>query len=150
MQITVRALHFRAAFMARECDWAFAVILFMWGLTLLILGDAYYQSVAAFRTFRAYIDYDTLGIILMTGGIIRLAMLFANGLWRPLHYARAWMALTTMMIWLVITMGFMSAGSPGVWIAFYPVFAVFDGVNVFRAMMDAAAAEVAARGRAEA
>jgi hypothetical protein len=135
--------HFRLAFMGRLCEWAFAVMLFLWGVVL-AMPEATFDS-RAFAAFRMIADETTLGLFLILGGAIRLAVLSLNGLWRPLYYVRAWMALSSTVIWAAITIGFASSGAFGTWVAVYPVLLVFDALNVIRATSDAAAAELAAR-----
>lgn len=142
MQVALRS-HIRVAFLGRLNEWAFAVVLFMWGVVLLFPMPTF--DGPAYTAFRLVVGEDTLGWLLAIGGLIRLAVLFANGFWRPMYYVRAWMALTSMMVWLTITLGFASSGTFGTWLALYPVLTVFEGVNVFRAMIDAAQAELEAR-----
>ena len=147
MQVTLAA-HLRTAFLARLSEWAFAVMLFLWGLVLLLPARTF--DGMAFAAFRMLADEATLGGLLMLGGAIRLGVLGANGIWRPLYYVRAWMALSSTVVWAAIAIGFASAATVGTWIAVYPVLLVFDALNVVRAMSDAAAAEVAARRAARA
>lgn len=141
MQITV---HLKSAFVARLSEWAFAVVLMMWGLVILALPPSTYEA-SVYGAFRMLVGQDTLGVLFALGGAVRLAVLFGNGSWRPLYYARAWLALASTMVWTTIVLGFWSSGVIGTWLAVYPVLLVFDAVNVFRATADAAAAEREAR-----
>lgn len=143
MQLTIRGSYLRTAFLGRLNEWAFASMLFMWGVVLLFPMVTF--DGRAYSAFRLLVGEDMLGTLFAIGGLIRLSVLFANGFWRPMYYVRAWMALTSMMAWLTITLGFASSGTFGTWIALYPVLTVFEGVNVFRAMIDAAQAEREAR-----
>jgi hypothetical protein len=129
--------------MGRLSEWAFATMLLLWGVVLVLPQETF--DGRAFVAFRTLFDETTLGTLLAIGGTIRLGVLSLNGLWRPLYYVRAWMALTSTVIWAAITIGFASSGAFGTWIAVYPVLLLFEALNVIRAMSDAAAAEIAAR-----
>lgn len=142
MQVAIRS-HIRVAFMGRLSEWAFAAMLLLWGVVLAMPAETF--DGRAFVAFRELFDETTLGFLLVAGGAVRLAVLSVNGIWRPLYYVRAWMALSSTVIWAAITIGFASSGTFGTWIAIYPVLLVFEALNVMRAMSDAAAAEIEAR-----
>jgi hypothetical protein len=142
IQIVFRG-HFRVAVMERLSEWAFAAMLLLWGVVLVMPAETF--DGRAFAAFRTLFDETTLGALLCVGGAIRLAVLSLNGIWRPLYYVRAWMALSSTVIWAAIAIGFASSGAFGTWIAIYPVLVAFEAMNVIRAMSDAAAAELTAR-----
>lgn len=135
MQLILKDL--RHAFTIRLSEWAFAVILAMWGLVLLLPEPLFERE--TWTAFRYLFHEETLGLLFAVGGILRLLVLAANGAWRPMYYVRAWMALSSAIVWFSITIGLLSSGRIGTWIAVYPVLFVFDVVNALRAVSDAAA-----------
>lgn len=136
MQIMIRELP--QVFFHRLCEWAFALMLFGWGVVLLRSERTF--DGPAFAAFRVWIDEDTAGWLCLAGGFLRLLVLIVNGAWRPAYHLRAWMALSSMMLWVAIVVGFAFYGV-GVWAAVYPVIAVFEAANVIRASRDAATAD---------
>lgn len=130
----------RHAFVTRLSEWQGAFILLLWGYVLLLPDETY--AGANWSAFSLLIEEDNLGWLCMAGGLLRLGILAANGAYRPMYYLRAWMALTSGMVWFAIACGFYSSGNIGTWIAVYPVLFVFEVVNLFRAASDAAAAEI--------
>jgi hypothetical protein len=134
--------HFRVAFMGRLSEWAFASMLLLWGVVLVLPQDTF--DGRAFVAFRTLWDETMPWALLAAGGVLRLGVLSLNGLWRPLYYLRAWIALSSTVIWAAIAFGFASSGAFGTWVAIYPVLTLFEAMNVIRAM-SYAAAEIAAR-----
>lgn len=134
----------RQTFLARLCEWAFACILAMWGFVLLLPVETYENS-PAWRPFALLVGEDTLGWLMLLFGVGRLVVLTTNGFWRPMYYLRGMLACFSCAVWTMIALGFISGGVIGVWIATYPILAVFDAVNCFRAMGDAAHMENARR-----
>jgi hypothetical protein len=65
-----------------------------------------------------------------------------NGAWRPMYYLRALMAFVSAIFWISLSLGFLGSGMVGGWVAIYPVLFVFDSVNMFRAVGDAAKNEI--------
>lgn len=134
MQVTISKL--RHAFVARLSEWEAACILTLWGVVLLMPSPIF--DGGAWVAFRILMPENALGLCCLAGGLVRLSVLAANGAWRPMYYVRAWLALTSFAVWVAIVLGFLSSGQIGTWIAVYPTLALFDAVNVFRAMSDAA------------
>jgi hypothetical protein len=133
----------RHAFINRLCEWELATIFFLWGYVLLSVPDVYAGD--NWAAFRAVITQQHLGWLMMIGGGFRLIILSFNGIWRPLYYARAWMAWSCAIVWALISLGFLSSGHAGPWLAVYPTLLVFESVNLFRAAADAANNEKALR-----
>jgi hypothetical protein len=133
----------RHAFMARLAEWCFATILTMWGVVLVMPEQRFTGDV--WVAFRALAGEEAIGAAFVALGIIRLCILAANGSWRPMYHLRAVTAMISAVIWFSITIGFLSSGLNGTWLAVYPALFVFDTVNVFRATGDAAQADRAAR-----
>lgn len=134
----------RHAFVARLSEWLFAVVMLLWGLVL-ILPEQRFAAGDVWVAFRALASEETLGAAFILLGSLRLVVLAANGSWRPMYHFRALTALACAVIWFSITLGFLSSGEVGTWLAVYPAFFIFDTVNVFRATSDAAHADRAAR-----
>ena len=139
----VAILALRHAFIARLAEWAFAVIMALWGVVLLMPEKRFADE--SWAAFGRLADETTVGLICLLLGVARLVVLAANGTWRPMYHLRALTALWSALIWFAITLGFLSAGVMGTWLAVYPVLFAFDVVNMFRATGDAAAADKAAR-----
>lgn len=135
----------KRAFVARLSEWCFAVILAAWGLVLLLPEPLYDRETWA--AFRPLLAEDALGGLCLLGGLLRLAVLAANGAYRPMYHIRAWMALSSAIVWFSIAVGFFSSQQIGTWIAVYPVLFAFEIANMWRAIGDAVAAEREARQR---
>lgn len=129
----------RHAFVIRMSEWMLAFVMATWGL-ILLFPEARFAD-PAWAGFRVVVEENTLGVLFLLGGFIRLAVLSLNGAYRPMYYVRAWMALTASVAWFAVCLGFLSAGVFGVWLATYPYFLIFDVVNTFRAVLDAAEVE---------
>lgn len=133
---------FRKIFYFRMTEWAFALMMFLWGV-ILVVAEPYDQP--GFAAFRHVVEEDRLGWLLVLGGMIRLIALVVNGAFRPMYYVRAVMALASMMTWMLVSIGFASGVGLSVWAAVYPIIALFEGANAIRAAVDAGQAEKAAR-----
>lgn len=130
------------AFIIRLSEWEGAVIMLLWGVVLL-LPDQMFAS-DDWLAFRILFSENTLGTAFALGGALRILVLAANGAWRPMYHLRAWMAMSSAVIWFSILLGFMSRGTTGTWIAVYPVLFAAEVVNVYRAIGDAAKVDLAA------
>jgi hypothetical protein len=132
----------RTAFFTRLSEWQSAVILLLWGGALLLPDQMFIHD--DWTAFRLLFREESLGTLFVMGGAFRLLVLAANGAWRPMYHLRAWMAMSSAVIWFSILLGFLSRGTIGTWLAVYPVLFAFDVVNVYRAMGDAARVDLAA------
>lgn len=137
----------REAFDARVAEWLLATVLFMWGAVLLLPNNTFGSQ--AFAALRMMASEQTWAWAAIIGGSVRLFALAINGAWRPMHYVRAWMSVSTFWIWSLISLGFLTSGVVGTGLAVYPVFAVFEIVNLMRSARDAARTELAAKGRSD-
>lgn len=129
----------RHAFTVRMSEWLLAFVMATWGLVLLAPEARFDEP--NWAGFRVVVDENTLGVLFLIGGLVRLGILSLNGAYRPMYYLRAWMALTASVAWFAICLGFVSANVFGTWMAIYPYFLIFDVVNTFRAVLDAAEVE---------
>lgn len=127
------------AFITRLSEWMLAFVMATWGLVLLA-PEARYDDIN-WSGFQLVISEDGLGFLMLVGGMFRLGVLSLNGAFRPMYYIRAWLALTSAVMWFAICLGFVASGNFGTWIAVYPYFLIFDTVNMFRAVTDAAEVE---------
>jgi hypothetical protein len=129
-------------FILRLSEWEGAAILLLWGVVLLLPDEMFLND--DWSAFRILFSEQTLGTAFLLGGVLRLLILAANGAWRPMYHLRAWMAMSSAVIWFSILLGFMSTGTIGTWIAVYPVLFAAEVVNVYRAIGDAARVDLAA------
>lgn len=130
------------AFIIRLSEWQGAAILLLWGFVLLMPEEMFASD--DWTAFRILFGENTLGLAFALGGASRILILAANGAWRPMYHLRAWMAMSSAVIWFSILLGFMSRGTIGTWMAVYPVLFAAEVVNVYRAIGDAAKADLAA------
>jgi hypothetical protein len=144
MLATFSLIKLRHAFEVRLAEWAFACILLLWGGNLLLPTDVFDGPASPYFTaIRLLVTENQLGTLCLVGGAVRLMVLALNGGWRPLYYLRAVTAFVSSVLWLSLSLGFLGSGMVGGWVAIYPVLFVFDSVNMFRAVGDAAKNEIA-------
>jgi len=124
----------RYAFVARLAEWMLATILFLWGVAL-VLPEQRFAAGDVWLAFRTLASEETIGAAFILLGGCRLV---PGG-------QRLVTAMITAVIWFSVTLGFLSSGQVGTWLAVYPAFFIFDTINVFRATGDAAQADRAAR-----
>lgn len=133
-------------FIIRLSEWEGAAILLLWGIVLLLPDELFAGD--DWSAFRILFSEQTLGTAFLLGGFLRLLVLTANGAWRPMYHLRAWMAMSSAVVWFSILLGFLSRGTLGTWVAVYPVLFAAEVVNVYRAIGDAVKVDLAAsRGR---
>lgn len=142
MQLTYAQAYWRTTFLTRLSEWQSGVILFMWGLILVLPATNF--GTPAYGPFNRIFSAYQFGSFLMAGGAGRLIVLSLNGIWRPMYWVRMAASISTMMVWLILAMGFVLSLTFGAWIAIIPPLIVFEAANAFRAAIDAAQAQLRA------
>jgi len=124
-------------FGTRLTEWMLSLITMGWGFVALFSGDLFKQP--AYAGFRVIFGTDTgLGFVMLSLGLLRLGGLIVNGARREVT---PWIRVTSAglgcMIWVGMTAAHAMAGVLGVWAVFYPVFALTEVINAYRAAHDA-------------
>lgn len=125
----------KARFGTRVAEWMLAFIALGWGGALLLPGV--YDG----RTF-AYVSHlapvGVCSAVMLFFGALRLVGLFVNGARQDVTpWVRVAGAGAGVMMFLLISFSYALSGVLGVWVAIYPVFIIFEVVNIVRAAHDA-------------
>ena len=127
----------RATFPIRASEWALSAMLFNWGL-LLLMNDGLFALSPSYYVFAALMPEALWGYACLAVGMMRLSVLFVNGMWRRSPHLRALGAFVSCFFWFQITAGFVFAWTGSTGLAVYPVLFLLDLHNVMRAASDAA------------
>lgn len=123
-------------FGARMMEWFYAAHTFLFGATLLIFAGVFDQP--SWRGFESLMTQPNLGLIMAFLGLARIGGLVVNGAKRHITpWIRVISAACGFLIFLGITFGFASSGVGSTWLAIYPLFALGELVNMYRAAHDA-------------
>jgi hypothetical protein len=125
----------------RMPEWFMAAHMFLFGYALLLPAETFNQP--AFATFRALPAVgdtsaeDIMGWSMLLIGFVRVGGLIINGARkRVTPQIRQISAGIGCMIWSGIAYGFFSSDVVSTWVAIYPLFAVSEAVNIYRAAHD--------------
>lgn len=129
-------IRIRHRFHTRMTEWQLAVVTFLWGLVLLHPAKTFEQP--AFAGFQElFKDEVLLGLVMVFLGLLRLGGLIVNGARQNVTpHIRVASAGIGCMIFLGVTWCYALSGIWSTWLAIYPVFAVIELTNVFRAAHD--------------
>lgn len=120
----------------RLTEWLVACQTAMFGFVLLLPGKIFDGE--AWAVFRNLISEDAMGVLMVGLGLGRLAGLIVNGT-RP--RVTPWIRVISAGIgWIIFTglsFGFAMSGHVSTWIAIYPMIALVECVNIYRAAFDA-------------
>lgn len=126
----------RARFGTRVAEWLLALVMALWGVSLLLTNT--YDTSPTFGYMRHLIPENVLGWTMVGFGLLGLVGLFINGARQDVTpWIRVARAAVGFMLFTLISFSFTLAGTLGVWVAIYPVFAIFEVANVLRAAHDA-------------
>lgn len=127
----------RHRFGPRRTEWMLAVITALWGAVLLLPAETFDGAVYSY--FRALFGGEgRLGGLMLCLGLLRLGGLIVNGARRrTTSWIRAVSAGFGFMIFVGISTSFALSGVISTWLAVYPVFALFELVNLHQATHDA-------------
>lgn len=130
-------------FLMRLPDWIMAAMMTNIGLLLLSDPGIFYKS-PVFSGLARLLDGSTMGLMCIVVGGLRLTALTAFSMFeweRVASFARAGLALLSMMAWVQLALGFWIAGAvgnAGLGKIIYPWLAVLEITNTLIAMIDAA------------
>jgi len=124
-------------FGARMTEWILALITFLWGAVLLLPSVTFEQPAwAGFRII--FGNEELLGTLMVILGIMRIVGLVVNGARKKITpWIRVASASVGFMIFVGITAGYSLSGVVSTWLAIYPVFALVEILNMYRASRDA-------------
>jgi len=141
----------REHFPVRAIEWLFAIILFNWGLTLVMPHEVFaaHPAFAMMATIASEMDW---GIGAMVVGGLRFVALVLNGTFADKWYARysphvrAGLAGLSCFFWMQIALSLLASDGPsGTGLAVYPAILWFEVFCAFRAARDAGQVDEAAR-----
>lgn len=125
----------------RMTEWLIAFIMFIWGAVLLLPVTTFEGENWIF--FRAVMSEDSWGWTMMLLGFARIVGLIING---SLKNVTPWIRVVSaggaFIVWVGIIVAFSLSGVVDTWIAIYPVIAVGELVNIYRAAHDAGGSSV--------
>jgi hypothetical protein len=123
-------------FRTRMTEWLLAVITALWGLVILLPGEAFDQP--AFSGFRAIFgNEEILGSGMVILGLLRIGGLIVNGARKNVTpHIRMFSAGCGCLIFFGISYCYMLSGIVAPWIAIYPPFVLCELVNAYRAAHD--------------
>lgn len=122
-------------FGARLSEWSLAVHTLLFGYVLLIADGIFTQP--AWLGFAQHIEQSTLGWFMFLLGVLRLGGLAVNGARKHVTpYIRIVSAACGFVIFSLITAGF-AMGYTTTSLAIYPIFAIVELFNIYRASSDA-------------
>ena len=121
----------------RGTEWMVATMTMLWGVALLLPGDAYATS-KTFSFIALIASENTLGTIMLVLGIARLIGLIVNGARGDITpWVRLVSAGCGFLIFVGLSAAFALSGVVSTWIAIYPVIAAAELLNIYRAAHDA-------------
>ena len=131
----------RHRFGPRMPEWFMAAHMFMFGVVLLLPAQTFNQPpFSAFRfvpSIGVRSPEEVMGWAMLLIGFIRVVGLIINGARkRVTPQIRQISAGLGCMIWSGIAYGFFSSDVVSTWVAIYPLFAVSETVNIYRAAHD--------------
>lgn len=131
--IWIRVKH---RFGPRMPEWFMAAHMIMFGYVLLLPSETFNQP--AFASFRQLVPSETfLGWAMLVVGCLRIMGLVVNGARKAVTpQIRVYSAAAGCMVWAGITYGFFSSDVVSTWLSIYPLFAVNEVVNIYRAAHD--------------
>jgi len=121
----------------RMTEWMLATITAVWGVVLLLPGATFDQP--AWTGFKAiFQDEVMLGQLMVLLGVVRIIGLIINGARKTVTpWIRSVSASFGFLLFVGITYCYMLSGVVSTWLAIYPVFALVELVNIYRAAHDA-------------
>jgi len=137
-QMTPQSIYVRIAhrFGPRLTEWVVAVQTLLWGVVLLLPPATFDGPTWVF--FQSIMPENQWGWLMLFLGVARLGGLIVNGARkRVTPLIRMISAAVGFLIFVGISYSFALSGVISTWIAIYPVIAVVELVNIYRAAHDA-------------
>jgi hypothetical protein len=133
---------------ARGTEWLLAIAMLMWGPIL--WNDPELFSRPNYSQFGAVMSQEVWAWTCFVLGAGRIGVLLWNGAYRRTPHMRVVLSLICMVFWYQITLSFWQSAvagavAPSTWMSAYPIYFVFEFVNIFRASRDAKIADEADR-----
>jgi hypothetical protein len=134
MTIFVRIKH---RFGPRMTEWVLALHTALWGAVLLLPAKTF--DGLAFQGFqRIFGSEEFLGAVMLFLGALRIGGLIVNGARKTVTpWIRVGSAAAGFLLFIGISVGYAASGVISTWLAVYPVFALVELVNIYRAAHDA-------------
>ncbi|VVT32946.1 conserved membrane hypothetical protein [Rhizobium sp. EC-SD404] len=132
---------------ARGTEWLLAIALMMWGPILWNNPELF--ALPQYSQFESLMSQETWAWTCFLLGAGRIGVLLWNGAYRRTPHMRVLLSLVSMIFWYQISISFwmsnmITATSPSTWLAAWPVFCMFEFINIGRAARDAKIADEAA------
>lgn len=126
----------RHRFGPRLTEWIWATIMVGVGIIFLLPSDTFaLPSYAGFR--QLFGAEEGIGTVMLFLGVLRLIGLIVNGARKDVTpWIRMISAGVGFMIWIGMTFAHSLSGVLGVWAVFYPMFALVELANIYRAAHD--------------
>lgn len=122
-------------------EWMLAAIIFLWGVTMLLPAETFADDNWSF--FRSVMSESSWGWTMMLLGMLRITGLIINGARKNVTpWIRVVSAGCGFIVWVGITVAFALSGVVSTWMVIYPVLAVTELVNIYRAAFDAGGSRV--------
>lgn len=108
----------------------------LFGYVLLLPSETFNQP--AFTSFRQIVPSESfLGWVMLVVGCLRIIGLMVNGARKAVTpQIRVYSAAVGCMIWSGIVYGFASSDVVSTWLSIYPLFALGEVINIYRAAHD--------------
>lgn len=110
--------------------------LLLWGIILVLPMDTFSTSIT-FRVLASVIKEETLGVLMIVLGVLRLTALLVNGMiprFTPL--VRIGGAFIGCFVWFFISVSFAESGVISTWIAAWPLAFFAEFRNLYKAARD--------------
>ena len=136
--MTPQGIYYRLAhsFGPRLTEWMVSVQMLLWGVVLLLPSPSFVGPQWDF--FRTITTEEHLGAAMLVLGMARMGGLIVNGSRKQITpWIRAVSAAGGFLLFVGISYSFALSGVVSTWIAIYPVIAVVELVNIYRAAHDA-------------
>lgn len=130
--------HFRENVRRRIAEWMLALVMFNWGVLILLPDDSFGQT---YRGLATMMTENMWGLLCLSLGGGRLFVLALNGSFRPSPALRCALSIASATFWLLVSALLLQAPMfPAAALAVYPVATIVDVFNALRAAEDAARA----------
>lgn len=131
-------------FQLRAIEWWSAGVMASWGLWVLLFPGMFDEN-PAFDALEAMAPQQVWGCVALVAGGLRLFALLVNGLWHRTPAVRWMCAMTSVLVWFLITSAFAGSNTPNVGVIIYGWHMLADMYSAFRSASDYVEAEAQRR-----